>query len=121
MIPESLTTHVLQGMLLAMTPSDRWNAARSPIDQTFTIDQLWITLAVMAQIGSLIIICWLIAKKKRLDHDRKQQITRLEIANEGLLQEITELKQQVQAQASEQDLSAEKEESDTFPKTVMFQ
>ena len=119
MIPESLTTHVLQGMLLAMTPSDRWNAARSPIDQTFTIDQLWTTLAVMAQIGSFIMICWLIAKKKRLDHDRKQQITRLEIANEGLLQEITELKQQVQA--SEQNTSAEQEESDTFPQTVMFQ
>jgi hypothetical protein len=109
---ESLTTHVLQGVFLALTPSERWSAAKSPAGGSLTTEQ-WLTLfAVLAQIVSLAVVFWLVAKKKRLEHKRKQEISRFSDTSEELRQKIDELSQQVETLTSEQMTPSVLEESE---------
>ncbi len=112
MIIESLRTHVLQGVFLALTPSERWSAARSPGGGSLTTEQ-WLTVfAVLAQIISLAVVFWLVAQKRRLEQNRKQEISRSSDTAEELRQKIDELSQQVEALTSEQITPAVLEESE---------
>jgi hypothetical protein len=99
---ESLTTHVLQGAFLALTPSERWSAAKSPAGGSLTTEQWLILFAVLAQIVSLAVVFWLVVKKKRLEHKRKQEISRFSDTNEELRQKIDKLSQQLGTLTSEQ-------------------
>jgi septal ring factor EnvC (AmiA/AmiB activator) len=115
MITENVTT-ALQGLFLALTPTERWSAARSPLEGSFAIEEWLPTLAVVAQALSLIIVFWLIAKKRRLEKNRKQEIARLislkedlqqkidtlETNNKALQQQISKLNQQIPVEASAQ-------------------
>ena len=110
---ESLTTHVLQGVFLALTPSERWSAARSPVDSSAFTTEHWLTLlAVLAQIVSLAVVFRLVVKKKRLEHKRKQEISRFSDTNEELRLKIDKLSQQVEALTSEQMTPSVLEESE---------
>lgn len=118
MITESLTVHVLHGVFLALTPTERWSAARSPLSSSFTMDQWWIVLAVVAQAASFAIIWWLVVNRKRLEHDHKREIFRISSTNEELRQKIDELTKQVEALTSEQVTSTEPEESEESVATL---
>ncbi len=115
MIADSVTT-TLQVIFLALTPSERWNAASSPLHKSFAIGEWLPVLAVIAQIVSLIVVFSLVSKKRRLEHHRKLEIARLVSAkeelqktnddlaatNEELRQEVFELTQRIPAEALEQ-------------------
>ena len=99
-------------IFLALTPSERWAAARSPFVTSMTTEQLLIILAVAAQTVSLSVVFWLIVRKKRFEHDRKQGIARGANINEGLWQRIDELTQQIEALTAERMASKELKESE---------
>ncbi|NQV35309.1 MAG: hypothetical protein HQ515_21625 [Phycisphaeraceae bacterium] len=112
MITESLTAHVLHGVFLALTPSERWSAASSPLNTSFTAEQGLIVLAVLAQTASLAIVWWLVVKRKGLEHAHKQEMLRVSSTNEELRQKIDELSQQAETLTSEQMTSKEPAESE---------
>ncbi len=108
MIVENLTTHMVHCMFLAMTPTERWNAARSPLDSSFSLEGWFTPLMVVAQIVSLAVVFGLIAKKRSLGRRYKQEIDRLSASNERLMLQVDELTEQIQAKASkEQDESSD--------------
>ncbi len=90
MITESITT-TLQVAFLALTPTERWNAARGPLEKSFEIGEWLPIFAVIAQAVSLVIVFCLILQKKRLGQNRKQEIDRLISLKEDLQQKIDTL------------------------------
>ena len=111
MIAESMTMHVLRVMFLALTPIERWGAAKQSFGDSSSGG--WIIIfAAVAQITSLMLVFWLIARNRRLGHGRRQEIARLAATNEELQQEIAELSQQTPAHASEKMQSEELEGSE---------
>jgi len=85
---ESMTTYVLQVVLLALTPTERWAAARNPLNGSSAVEG-WLTgFAMAALIISLILVFFLSANHKRsLDRFRRKI--------DVLTTEIVELKQKV--------------------------
>ncbi len=112
MITESMTTQVLHVIFLALTPTERWRAARHPFNAS-SAGEGWLTVfAIVALITSVILVFWLIAKHRRSEDRLKREIAGLTAANEKLRQEIAELSQQTPAEVSEQMPSEELEESE---------
>ena len=101
MIAENLTTHMLHCIFLAMTPTERWSAARSPLDSSFSFEGWFTPLMVVAQIVSLAVVFGLIAKKRSLGRRHKQEVDRLSASNERLMLQVDELTEQRQATTSE--------------------
>ena len=136
MITESMTTQVLHVISLALTPTERWRAARHPFNASSAAEG-WLTVfAVVALITATILIIWLItgnrrsedrlkreiarltaaienqyAKYKRSEDRLKLEIAGLTTANEKLQQEIAKLGQQKPTEVSKQIPSEESEES----------
>jgi lysylphosphatidylglycerol synthetase-like protein (DUF2156 family) len=137
MIIESITTQVLQVIFLALTPSERWTAARHPFNASSAAEG-WLTVfAVVALITSVILVFWLIARHRRSEEclkrkifeltsadekllanyrhsaERlKREIAGLKAANEKLRLQIAKLSQQTPAEASKEMQSEELEESE---------
>jgi len=87
MIIESITTQVLQVILLALTPSERWAAASHPFGAS-TAAEGWLTgFAIVALITAVILIIWLSAENRRSLERLKRDITEL-----GLTAAIEELR-----------------------------
>ena len=92
MIAEAATIHGLTAVSLALTATDRLNAARRPFAPT---PGAWLTaVLVFALIVSAGLAFWAIAKRKHSESLLKQRIARLMSANEKLLEEISTLKDQ---------------------------
>ncbi len=113
MIVENLTMHVAHGLFLALTPTERWNAARSPHDGYFALEQWFTPLMVAAQIISLVVVFGLIAKKRNLERKYEKEIDRLSASNERLSLQVDELTEQALAKASEE----QEEPSDVLEET----
>ena len=91
MITESITIQGLHVISLALTPIERWEAARGPFDTASTAEA-WLTgFAVVALIISVVLLFWVFAKYKRSENYLNLKITELTIANVKLRQENTEL------------------------------
>jgi len=76
---------------LALTPTERWNAARGPFG-TISTSEAWLTVfAVVALIISVILLFRVFAKYRRSENYLNQKITELTIANVKLRRENTEL------------------------------
>lgn len=86
---ESMTTHVLQVVLLALTPTERWAAARHPFNASSAVEG-WLTgFAMAALIISLILVFFLSAKHRRSLDSFKHKI-------DGLTTEVIELKKTIE-------------------------
>jgi len=87
MIKESMTIQGLHVISLALTPIERWGAARGQFDTASAAEvRLMVTLtvfAVVVLIISIILLFWARAKYRQID--------KLTITNEKLRQEIAEL------------------------------
>ncbi len=91
MITESITIQGLHVISLALTPIERWEAARGPFDTASTAEA-WLTgFAVVALIISVILLFWVFAKYRRSENYLNQKITELTIVNVKLRQENAEL------------------------------
>lgn len=91
MITESITIKGLHVISLALTPTERWNAAKGSFG-TISIAEAWLTVfAVVALIISVILLFRIFAKYKRSENYLNQKITELTIANVKLRRENTEL------------------------------
>jgi len=110
MIAESLTTDLLHCALLALKPTERWSAARSPLQDSFSFEHWQTVFVVIAQIVSVAIIFWLMTKKKQVDRRSKLEVAHLTVTNEQLTREITELTQRIQTLMSEESPSQEQED-----------
>ena len=93
-----MTIQGLHVICLALTPTERWNAAGG-LFKSGSAGEVWLTIfAVVALIVAVILLFYVIAKHKRMEHFLEQNITELTSANNKLMQEIAELGQaQVQA------------------------
>jgi hypothetical protein len=92
MIPESMTIQGLYGICLALTPAQRWKAARGPF-ATSSGAEGWLTLfAVVALIISVVLLFWVFAKHKRTERSLKQKIADLAATNRKLQRAIAQLK-----------------------------
>ena len=92
MITESMTIQGLHVIFLALTPDERWKAARGSFDTASTTTEGWLTLlAVVALIISLILLFWVFAKYSRSERCLNSNITKLTITNVKLRQENAEL------------------------------
>jgi hypothetical protein len=81
MITESMTTQVLHVIFLALTPIERWGAARHPFNASSAAEG-WLTVFAMAAlITSVILVFWLIAKHRRSEDHFKQEIAELTADN----------------------------------------
>jgi hypothetical protein len=100
MIAESLTTYALHLTFLALTPSERWNAAKSPLESSFNLEQWFIPLLVVAQIVSLVVVFGLMAKRRHLERKYEQQVSRLSATNERLTLQVEALTPRVETEAS---------------------
>lgn len=90
MIIENAATYLLQAGFLALTPLERWNAARSPSSSG---SDLWFPiLMVIIQILWLASVTWLISEKKRQKNKYEQKTNRLIDAKEELYEENHRLK-----------------------------
>jgi len=91
MITESMTIQGLHIISLALTPIERWGAARRPFN-TASAAETWLTVfAVVALIISVVLLFWVFAKYRRSENYLNQKITELTIANVKLRRENTEL------------------------------
>ena len=91
MITESITIQGLRVISLALTPIERWEAARGLFD-TASAAEAWFTgFAVVALIISVVLLFWVFAKYKRSENYLNLKITELTIANVKLRRENTEL------------------------------
>ncbi len=84
-----------------------------PLEKSFTVQEWLPALVVAAQAISLLIVFGLMAQKRRLEKNRKQEVARLishkeellqkidnlEATNESLQQEIFELNRQIRVDA----------------------
>jgi hypothetical protein len=90
---ESMMTCVLQVVLLALTPSERWAAARHPFNGSSAVEG-WLTgFAMAALIISLILVFFLSANHKRSLDSFKRKIDGLTTETTGLKQEMAGLRQ----------------------------
>ena len=90
---ESMTTYVLQVVLLALTPTERWAAARHSFNGSSAVEG-WLTgFAMAALIISLILVFFLSANHKRSLDSFKRKIDGLTTETTGLKQEMKELRQ----------------------------
>jgi hypothetical protein len=97
---ESMTTNVLQVVLLALTPTERWAAARHPFNGSSAVEG-WLTgFAMAALIISLILVFFLSANHKRSLDSFRHQIDGLTAHIEQLQQRIAELDQRAPAKVS---------------------
>jgi len=107
---ESMTTYVLQVVLLALTPTERWAAARNPLNGSSAVEG-WLTgFAMAALIISLILVFFLSANHRRSLDSFKHKIDALTSEIKGLKQEIAELRQYKSNDEPEQAPSEESEE-----------
>jgi len=107
---ESITTHVLQVILVAVTQAGRSGTAGQEFDAYSAVEG-WLTgFAMAALIISLILVFHLSANHKRALDDFKHQITGLSVHIEELEQHMAELEQQAPAKVSEQVSLEESEE-----------
>ena len=91
MITESMTIQGLYVISLALTPTEKWKAARGSFD-TASAAEGWLTvLAVVALIISVVLLFWVFAKYRRSEHCLNLKITELTITNVKLRQENNEL------------------------------
>jgi len=91
MITESITIQGLHVISLALTPIERWEAARGLFD-TASAAEAWFTgFAVVALIISVILLFWVFAKHRRSEHRLNQKITELTVTNIKQRQENAEL------------------------------
>jgi len=91
MITESITIQGLHVISLALTPIERWGAAKGQFD-TASAAEAWLTrFAVVALITSVVLLFWVFAKYRRSEHRLNLKITELTIANVKLQRENTEL------------------------------
>jgi len=87
MIIESMATQLLHVILLALTPSERWAAARHPFSASSAAEG-WLTVfAIVALITAVILVIWLSAENRRSLERLKRDITEL-----GLTAAIEELR-----------------------------
>ena len=92
MITESITIQGLHVISLAITPIERWEAARRPFISTASAAETWLTVfGVVVLIISVILLFWVRATYR---HIAKLTATneKLRQENAKLRQEITELK-----------------------------
>jgi hypothetical protein len=107
---ESMTTHVLQVILVAVTQTKRWGTAGQEFDAYSAVEG-WLTgFAMAALIISLILVFFLSANHRRALDNFKHQIIGLSVHIEELEQHIAELDQQSPAKVSEQVSVEESEE-----------
>ena len=119
MITESITIQMLHVISLALTPSQRWAAARHPFNASSAAEG-WLTIfAMVSLIISVILVFWLIATNRRSENCLKKELEGLNkikreieglgltVAIEDLRQEIAVLGQQIPAVTSEQAPSDE--------------
>jgi uncharacterized membrane protein len=118
MITESMTTQVLHVIFSALTPAERWRAARHPFGASSAAEG-WLTVfAIAALITSVILMFWLSAKHRRSMERLKQEIAGLGItvAIEEVRQEVAQMmsmmNQQTPAEASKEMPSEELKESE---------
>jgi outer membrane murein-binding lipoprotein Lpp len=114
MIAEYLTTHTLHCMFLALTPSERWNAASNPLDSSFALEEWSTTILVLALVISIAVVCTLFGKKRQLDRKYKANVNRLSASNERLMEQVDELTQQLEAKASGVGAASEGQELKGF-------
>ena len=89
MITENMTIQGLHVIFLALTPMERWEAARGRFDANSAIGT-WLTVfAVLALIISLVLLFWVFATYRRSANSLNQKITELTILNIKLRQENT--------------------------------
>jgi uncharacterized protein YpmB len=84
---------ILQGLhviLLALTPMERWGAARSSFSSGSQSEWLLTLFAVVALLVSLILLFWVSIKHGRSKRELNEKITDLTIANVQLRQENDE-------------------------------
>ena len=91
MITESMTIQGLHVIFLALTPDERWKAARGSFDTTSAAEPWLAALAVIALIISLILLFWVFAKYRRSEYCLNLKNTELTITNVKLRQENDEL------------------------------
>jgi len=94
MITEYITIQGLNAISLALTPTGRWNAARRPFSTASTAEGWLTAFAVVALIISVILVFWVISKRKDSERRLEQKIAKLTVLNEKLQQEIARLKQE---------------------------
>ena len=88
---QSITIQGLHVISLALTPIERWEAARGPFD-TASSAEAWLTgFAVVALIISVILLFWVFAKHRSSEHCLNLKITELTVTNIKLRQENAEL------------------------------
>ena len=75
MITKSMNIQGLHVISLALTPIERWEAARRHFKTAYT-SEAWLTLfAVVALITSVMLLFWLIARRRHSEHRLKKKIS----------------------------------------------
>ncbi|MHC4487259.1 MAG: hypothetical protein ACYS4T_19010 [Planctomycetota bacterium] len=87
MITESMTIQGLHVIFLALTPDERWGAARGSFDTASTTEGWLTVLAVAALIIAVGLLFWVFAKHRRSERCLNIKITELTITNVKLRQE----------------------------------
>jgi hypothetical protein len=87
MIIERMTTQVLHVILSALTPTQRWGAARHSLGASSAVEG-WLTVfAIAALVTAIILVIWLISEHRRSIERLQREITGL-----GLTAAIDELR-----------------------------
>ena len=76
---------------MALTPTERWEAARGSFSIGSAAEWLLTVFAVVALIISVILLFWVFAKYRRSEHRLNQDISELTITNIKQRQENDEL------------------------------
>lgn len=109
MITEIMATRLLQIIFLALTPTERWAAARHPFNGSSAVEG-WLTgFAMAALIISLILVFFLSAKHRRSLDNFRCKIDGLTAEINELRQEIAELSQYASDAEPDQAPSEESE------------
>ena len=88
MITENITIQGLHVISLAITPIERWEAAKRPFISTASAAETWLTVfGVFVLIISVILLFWVRAKYRH--------IAKLTATNEKLRQENAKLRQEI--------------------------
>ncbi len=75
MITKSMTIQGLHVISLALTPIERWEAARRHFKTAYT-SETWLTVfAVVALIISVMLLFWVIARRRHSEHRLKKKIS----------------------------------------------
>jgi hypothetical protein len=107
---ESMTTYVLQIVLLALTPTERWAAARHPFNGSSAVEG-WLTgFAMAALIISLILVFFLSANHRHSLDSFRHKIDGLTTEIQELKHKSEELKQYEPDDETEQAPSQESQE-----------